>query len=107
MTVQPVYGLSEVGFVPELRDVRDPPGITGGDVGLVITPKGLSPCPNDHRREHLNEVLPGTFDHQMVVETFGSSSLQNGDHKESFPISTGGGTVDFFVQDIEEMTEVP
>jgi hypothetical protein len=62
---------------------------------------------NDHQREHLDEVIPGTVDHQMVVETFGSSSFEDRDNRESFPISTGGGPIDLFVQDIEEVAEVP
>ena len=76
-------------------------------MGLVVSPNGLSPCLDDHRRKHLNQVVTGTVHDQVVVETFGSSSLENRDHRESFSVSTGGGTVDLFVQDIEEMTEVP
>lgn len=40
------------------------------------------------------------------MKTFGSSPLENGDDRELFPESTGGGTIDLFVQDIEKMTEV-
>jgi len=107
VTIQPVYGLSEVGFVPELRDVGDPSPVTGCDVGLVISPKGLSPRLDHHRWEVFDQVLSGTIDDQVVVETFGPSSLENRDDRESFPEPTGGGTVDLFVQDIQEMTEIP
>ncbi len=107
VTVQPVYRLSEVGFVPELRDVRDPALVTGCDVGLVISPKGLSPSLDYHRWEVFDQVLSGTIDDQMIVETFGSSPLENRDDRELFSVSTEGGTVDLFVQDIQEMTEIP
>ena len=106
VTIQPVYGRSEVGFVPELRDVGDPPAVTGSDVGLVVSPNSFSPCLNDHRWEHLDQVVTGTIHDQVVVETFGSSSLQNGDDRELFPEPTGGGTIDLFVQDIEKVSEV-
>ncbi len=76
-------------------------------MGLVVSPKGLSPSLDHHRWEVFDQVLSGTVDDQVVVETFGSSSLENWDDRELFPISTEGGTVDLFVQDIQEMTEVP
>lgn len=107
VTIQPVYRLSEVGFVPQLRDVRDPPPVTGRDVGLVISPNGLSPRLDHHRWEVFDQVLSGTIDDHVVVETFGSSPFQDRDHRELFSVSTEGGTVDLFVQDIQEMTEIP
>jgi hypothetical protein len=54
-----------------------------------------------------DQVVTGTVHDQVVVETFGFSPLQNGDYRELFPEPTGGGTINLFVQDIEEMTEVP
>jgi hypothetical protein len=107
VTIQPVYRLSEVGFVPQLRNVWDPPGVTGFDVGLVISPKSLSPSVDHHRREVFDQVLSGTINDKVVVETFGFSTLENRDDRELFPISTERGTVDLFVEDIKEVTEVP
>ena len=75
-------------------------------MGLVVSPKGLSPCLDNHRWEHLDQVFTGTIHDQVVVETFGSSPLQNGDDRELFPEPTGGGTIDLLVQDIEKVTEV-
>lgn len=75
-------------------------------MGLVVSPNSFSPCLNDHRREHLDQVVTGTIHDQVVMETFGSSPLQHGDNRELFPEPTGGGTIDLFVQDIEKMTEV-
>jgi len=40
------------------------------------------------------------------METFGSSPFQDRDHRELFSVSTEGGTVDLFVQDIEKVPEV-
>lgn len=107
MTIQPVYGGSEVRFVAELRDVEDPPLVTGSDVGLVVSPKGLSPCLNDHCGEVFDQVVTGTVHDQVVVKTFGSSSFQHRHNRQPLPITTGSGTIDLFVQDIKEMTEVP
>ena len=75
-------------------------------MGLVVSPNSFSPCLNDHRREHLDQVVTGTIHDQVVMETFGSSPLQHGDNRELFPEPTGGGTIDLFVQDIEKVTEV-
>ena len=75
-------------------------------MGLVVSPNSFSPCLDNHRWEHLDQVVTGTIHDQVVVETFGSSPLQNGDDRELFPEPTGGGTIDLFVQDIEKMTEV-
>ncbi len=73
-------------------------------MGLVISPEGLSPSLDHHRREVFDQVLSGTINDQVVVETFGYSTLKNRDDRELFPISTERGTVDLFVQDIKEMT---
>lgn len=75
-------------------------------MGLVVSPNSFSPCLNDHRREHLDQVVTGTIHDQVVMETFGSSPLQNRDNRELFAVSTEGGTVDLFVQDIEKVPEV-
>jgi hypothetical protein len=40
----------------------------------------------------------------VVVKTYGSSPLENGDDRELFPEPTGGGTIDLFVKNIEKMT---
>lgn len=66
-------------------------------MGLVVSPNSISPCLNNHRWEHLDQVVTGTIHDQVVVETFGSSPLQNGDDRELFPEPTGGGTIDLLV----------
>ena len=75
-------------------------------MGLVEPPNSFSPCLDNHRWEHLDQVVTGTIHDEVVVETFGSSPLQNGDDRELFPEPTGGGTIDLFVQDIEKVSEV-
>lgn len=75
-------------------------------MGLVVSPNSFSPCLDNHRWEHLDQFVTGTIHDQVVMETFGSSPLQNGDYRELFPEPTGGGTIDLFVQDIEKVTEV-
>ena len=75
-------------------------------MGLVVSPNSFSPCLDNHRWEHLDQVVTGTIHDQVVVKTFGSSPLENGDDRELFPEPTGGGTIDLFVQDIEKVTEV-
>ena len=76
-------------------------------MGLVISPKRLSPSVDYHRREVFDQIVSGTIQDQVVVEAFGSTTFKDRDNGESFSVSTGGGTVDLFVQDIKEMTEVP
>ena len=75
-------------------------------MGLVVSPNSFSPCLDNHRWKHLDQVVSGTIHDQVVMETFGSSPLQHGDNRELFPEPTGGGTIDLFVQDIEKVTEV-
>ena len=75
-------------------------------MGLVVPPNSFSPCLDNHRWEHLDQVVTGTIHDQVVVKTFGSSPFENGDDRELFPEPTGGGTIDLFVQDIEKVTEV-